>query len=988
MAAGFRVPRGLTDCLLRLLPLLIGPGLIAVGGNSQAQTVVSATGTEATGTRVTDTTTTQPTTATTSQYLITGGTGTVGGAVVHSFSKFDLPPGSTAIFDLTSGPSTVREVWARIFSGSPSDLQGTIQVKSFGTSNVGVTLINPFGFLIGSGFNTNGINGLTLLAVPQAFAQISGSTNNYIDLMNPTSSTGLSSALRLAGAAFSSPTELDQSLITYSGTNLALSQFNLLAAKVDFANGSVLKADSLMVVAPWNPFGINFGTSTVASLSSMAFGQYTGRASGYVFNPDSNVLTTTSPADPSLFLVTRDSLYTQSPATVLDAGLAPGSVQFAGSIEPFSAETMNGFVMARQGTIVLQKNGVAYTSPFGDYAVTDLNGTPTINPHDGFSVIIHVDPTVAAYRYPVQTTTNGPGDGATNSPPPNLRSTVSQQFQGPEALVEVLPIPQDLGAGNPPAKPADTLRGSGAAPGSTGQSRTASGAEIAISASSAGVGGAPSFSSPANGPASGMVPTGQPATSSPAMVTTTLAPANATDAFNTSELSITHDTAKSLGVADAQALTPAELQKLLQAATASMRKRSLQAQAGGRTAQTVAQEQASWLASRATAPSSDAPGLGNYFSFATYNPAILSIRFSEAKGRTIDPQSDAFLDYTLIPQQGPIIGQRLELKTARFSALLKQLYATISRQESLDVASSNSASRSLYDLLIGPVADQLRQQKISTLLIAPDRGLQGVPFAALHDGQQFFGDRYAFALTPALSLTDLKAPAGSANRLLTLGASQFNDGLAPLPLVPQELAKIAALDSGEAMLNASFTPRSLIGAAGDPRYGWIHVATHAEFLPGGPSQSRLFTGTQPLPLSAFAELRKTRQDHPIDLFSLSACRTALGDSESELGFAGLAIQAGARSAIGTLWYVDDVATSAYFIQVYRYLKQGLPKAEALQASRRDFSHGRVQLVGNKIVAADGELLLDNLSVPQQRRVASGLANPYFWAGIEMVGSPW
>ena len=121
---------------------------------------------------------------------------------------------------------------------------------------------------------------------------------------------------------------------------------------------------------------------------------------------------------------------------------------------------------------------------------------------------------------------------------------------------------------------------------------------------------------------------------------------------------------------------------------------------------------------------------------------------------------------------------------------------------------------------------------------------------------------------------------------------------------------------------------------------------------------------------------------------MSACRTALGDSESELGFAGLAIQAGARSAIGTLWYVDDVATSAYFIQVYRYLKQGLPKAEALQATRRDFSRGRILLTGNKLIAADGELLLDHLSVPQQRRVASGLSNPYFWAGIEMVGSPW
>jgi len=476
---------------------------------------------------------------------------------------------------------------------------------------------------------------------------------------------------------------------------------------------------------------------------------------------------------------------------------------------------------------------------------------------------------------------------------------------------------------------------------------------------------------------------------SPALQANSLATSDATNRFNTAELTITQDTAKALGVADAEALTPAQLQKLLQAAAVSMRTRYVQANGAIAPGHSLSWSDGSLLlAAKPSAAQSDVRGLTNSFVGSSYNPAILSIRFSEAKGRTTNATADAFLDYTLIPSDGPIIGHRLELTSSRFVGLLRQLYGSLSRQEPLDVADRASSSRQLYGLLIGPVAEQLHHQKITTILIAADRGLQGVPFAALHDGQQFFGNRYAFALTPALSLTDLKLQDGATKRLLTFGASQFSDGLAPLPLVPQELEKISSLRTSEARLNRSFTPKTLLEAASDPRYGWIHVATHAEFLPGGPSQSRLFTGTEPLSLSAFADLRKTRQDQPIDLFTLSACRTALGDSDSELGFAGLAIQAGARSAIGTLWYVDDVATSAYFIQVYRYLKQGLPKAEALQATRRDFSHGRVLLAGNKIVGADGELLLDNLTLAQQRRVASGLAYPYFWAGIEMVGSPW
>ena len=126
----------------------------------------------------------------------------------------------------------------------------------------------------------------------------------------------------------------------------------------------------------------------------------------------------------------------------------------------------------------------------------------------------------------------------------------------------------------------------------------------------------------------------------------------------------------------------------------------------------------------------------------------------------------------------------------------------------------------------------------------------------------------------------------------------------------------------------------------------------------------------------------------LDLLVFSARRTALGDPDSELGFAGLALQAGARSAVGTLWYVDDVVTSAYFVQMYRYLEQDIPKAESLQLTRQAFLRGLVRLEGDQIIGADGIPLLIDLTPTQQRRVARGMQNPFFWAGIELLGSPW
>jgi CHAT domain-containing protein len=144
----------------------------------------------------------------------------------------------------------------------------------------------------------------------------------------------------------------------------------------------------------------------------------------------------------------------------------------------------------------------------------------------------------------------------------------------------------------------------------------------------------------------------------------------------------------------------------------------------------------------------------------------------------------------------------------------------------------------------------------------------------------------------------------------------------------------------------------------------------------------------PIPLSDFVKLRRDRQGAPLDLISFSACRTALGDADSELGFAGLALQSGSRSAVGTLWYVDDVATSAYFVQMYRYLDSGVPKAEALQLTRQAFSRGLVRLDGDKVLGPDGQVLIGGLTITQQRRAEAGFANPYFWAGIELLGAAW
>jgi CHAT domain-containing protein len=349
----------------------------------------------------------------------------------------------------------------------------------------------------------------------------------------------------------------------------------------------------------------------------------------------------------------------------------------------------------------------------------------------------------------------------------------------------------------------------------------------------------------------------------------------------------------------------------------------------------------------------------------------------------------SLVNLTLIPPDGEVVGKRVEVSTPFLAGHLRNLYTQLARQGPLELQSPDAPARQLYDLLIAPVRDDLERLGITTLLISADAGLQAIPFAALHDGRSFLGQRFAFSVTPSLELTSLAPPTApeAGPRQLAAGASRF-ENLAPLPLVPQELARVEQGRGDQRFLDRSFTPDVLLEQAGDPRVKRVHVATHAEFLPGGPENSRLYTGTGPIGLSQFAELRQRRGGAPLDLFTLSACRTALGDKESELGFAGLALQAGARSAIGTLWYVDDVATSAFFVQFYRYLDQGLPKAEALQATRIAMATGKVRMEGDRVMGPDGVTLLEGLTPIQQRRIAGGLDHPYFWSGISLLGTPW
>jgi CHAT domain-containing protein len=160
------------------------------------------------------------------------------------------------------------------------------------------------------------------------------------------------------------------------------------------------------------------------------------------------------------------------------------------------------------------------------------------------------------------------------------------------------------------------------------------------------------------------------------------------------------------------------------------------------------------------------------------------------------------------------------------------------------------------------------------------------------------------------------------------------------------------------------------------------LATHADFQPGELSKSYIQLYNQKIGLN---ELRELGLNKPtVDLLVISACRSAYGDKDAELGFAGLAVQAGVKSAIASLWYVGDTGTLALMSDFYRQLETAPIKAEALRLAQVDMIEGRLKKQGDEIISTRGAVPLPEEATTAQE----DLTHPFYWAAFTMIGSPW
>jgi CHAT domain-containing protein len=222
-----------------------------------------------------------------------------------------------------------------------------------------------------------------------------------------------------------------------------------------------------------------------------------------------------------------------------------------------------------------------------------------------------------------------------------------------------------------------------------------------------------------------------------------------------------------------------------------------------------------------------------------------------------------------------------------------------------------------------------------TLVVVPDGPLRTIPIGALHDGTSFLVRKYATAITPGLDLTN-PAPINRDDiNILIAGLTRSVEGFPSLPYVSEEISRIHDLYGGRVLVDQEFLLTNLEKELRSGAFTMVHIASHAQFEREVDESFLLtFDGTLTLDrLDELIGLFRFRQD-PLELLVLSACETAAGDVQAGLGLAGVAIKAGARSAVATLWHIEDPASSMIISEFYRKLQNPLvSRAAALQTAQ-------------------------------------------------------
>ncbi|MEH2247834.1 CHAT domain-containing protein [Nostoc sp.] len=296
--------------------------------------------------------------------------------------------------------------------------------------------------------------------------------------------------------------------------------------------------------------------------------------------------------------------------------------------------------------------------------------------------------------------------------------------------------------------------------------------------------------------------------------------------------------------------------------------------------------------------------------------------------------------------------------TANFEDEIRQFQRDLEQEYTFDKVIKEG--KKVYDLLLKGTEKFIKNDKnINTLVFALDTNLRNIPLGALvvddtTNPPTYLIDKYAVALAPRLRIPNRKNIQDKKLSVLAAGLTepdaekyrqQFPEYLqtfGKLRFATKEIEEIEKIGSSKIsfskLLNKDFNTDNFEKKVNTSIFKILHLATHGEFS-SSPEKTFILTSDQPIVVNELGNIFRRQaqnQPEPIELIVLSACETAAGDQRATLGISGVIVRAGARSAIASLWTLDDEISVEFTKNLYeQLLKPELTKAQALQNAQQE-----------------------------------------------------
>ena len=281
----------------------------------------------------------------------------------------------------------------------------------------------------------------------------------------------------------------------------------------------------------------------------------------------------------------------------------------------------------------------------------------------------------------------------------------------------------------------------------------------------------------------------------------------------------------------------------------------------------------------------------------------------------------------------------------------KDLLAKVREYRELmqNFSSTDYLGKELADLLLTPVLSQIGD--IKHLAIVPHGSLHFLPFAALplgpsEDVIDRFAVSYLTSATMARFTLDPKPRHLSASTRILALANPTGETTAAqaLPFASKEVEVMGRYFPARDQRQGAAATKAAVREWA-PKLDVLHLATHAEFRPNDPAESRLFLASKSGEEGDLSVADIFALESRADLVTLSACDSGLGrlsSGDEIVGMERAFFYAGANTVVSSLWRISDVASAVLMKRFYRYLAAGESRAEAMRHAqkvvRRYFNH--------------------------------------------------